>query len=249
MTEEHLPPSQLGTKQYWDQAYTLESQNFNEDPTNEGQVWFSESNAESRILSFLRRVVPEARSFLDIGTGNGHLLFEMVEEGSWEGGWFVGVDYSCEAVALARSIAKGRGVMGEEEEEERKGKVGFWVADVMALGDGEEEEWVPEGGFDVCLDKGTFDAISLSDERLPDGRRAYEGYAERVVQVMKRGSGLLVVTSCNWTEEELKRKILASEVIANEVIELEYHGRIEYPSFSFGGHKGQAISSVCFRRK
>ena len=140
----------------------------------------------------------------------------MVEEGSWEGGWFVGVDYSCEAVALARSIAKGRGLVGEneneeEEEEEKKGKVGFWVADVMALEDGEEEEWVLEGGFDVCLDKGTFDAISLSDERLPDGRRAYEGYAERVVRVMKRGGGLLVVTSCNWTEEELKGKILASE--------------------------------------
>jgi len=135
----------------------------------------------------------------------------MVEEGSWEGGWFVGVDYSHEAVALARSIAKGRGV-GQKEGEEgrRKGKVGFWVADVMALGDS-EEEWVPEGGFDVCLDKGTFDAISLSDERLLDGRRVYEGYAERVVQVMKKGGGLLVVTSCNWTEEELKGKILANE--------------------------------------
>lgn len=138
----------------------------------------------------------------------------MVEEGSWEGGRFVGVDYSCEAVELARSIAKRRGVVGEneeEEEEEKKGKVGFWVADFMAPGGREEEEWVPEGGFDVCLDKGTFDAISLSDERLPDGRRAYEGYAERVVRVMKRGGGLLVVTSCNWTEEELKGKILASE--------------------------------------
>jgi len=135
----------------------------------------------------------------------------MAEEGSWEGGCFVGVDYSHEAVALARSIAKGRGMGGEDGERkgERKGKVGFWVADVMALGD-REEEWVPEDGFDVCLDKGTFDAISLSDEKLPDGRRVYEEYAERVVRVMKRG-GLLVVTSCNWTEEELKGKILASE--------------------------------------
>ncbi|CUS12832.1 unnamed protein product [Tuber aestivum] len=244
MPEEHLNPNQLGTKQYWDETYTLETQNFGEDPTNEGQVWFSESDAESRILSFLRRVAPEARSFLDIGAGNGHLLFEIVEEGSWEGGWFVGVDYSDGAVALAKSIAKGRGLAEwGEGEGEREGEVGFWVADVMALGDGEGEmEWVPRGGFDVCLDKGTFDAISLSNERLPDGRRVYEGYAERVVRVMKAGGGLLVVTSCNWTEEELKGKILASE-------ELEYHGRIEYPSFSFGGQKGQTISSICFRRK
>jgi len=236
MSEEHLTPSNLGTKEYWDETYTLESQNFNADPANEGHVWFSESDAELRILSFLRRIAPEARSFLDIGTGNGHLLFEIVEEGSWDGGLFVGVDYSDGAVALARSIAKGRGV--------EEGKVAFWVADILALGDGEveAEEWVPRGGFDVCLDKGTFDAISLGDGRLPDGRRVYEGYAERVVRVMKRGGGLLVVTSCNWTEEELKGKMLASE-------ELEYHGRIEYPSFSFGGQKGQTISSVCFRRK
>jgi len=125
-----------------------------------------------------------------------------------------------------------------------EGKVAFWVADILALGDGEveAEEWVPRGGFDVCLDKGTFDAISLGDGRLPDGRRVYEGYAERVVRVMKRGGGLLVVTSCNWTEEELKGKMLVSK-------ELEYHGGIEYPSFSFGGQKGQTISSVCFRRK
>jgi len=38
-------------------------------------------------------------------------------------------------------------------------------------------------------------------------------------------------------------------MFANEGVELEYHERIEYPSFSFGGQKGQAISSVCFRRK
>ncbi|RPA89104.1 hypothetical protein L873DRAFT_1755436 [Choiromyces venosus 120613-1] len=242
MAEEHLNPSQLGTKQYWDQAYTLETQNFIEDPSNEGQIWFSESNAEYRILSYLRRVAPTARSYLDIGTGNGHLLFEIVEELDQEegGGVFVGVDYSDKAVSLAKGIAEERGVMD---------KVGFWTADVLALDGG--EVWVPEdggsgGGFDVCLDKGTFDAISLSDEALEDGRRVYEGYAEHVVKVMRKGGGLLVVTSCNWTEEELKGKILATDGMG---VELEYYGRIEYPSFSFGGQKGQAISSVCFRRK
>ncbi len=58
-------------------------------------------------------------------------------------------------------------------------------------------------GFDVVLDKGTFDAISLSSTRDAAGRRLCESYASRVVPFMKSGIGILVVTSCNWTEEEL----------------------------------------------
>lgn len=133
----------------------------------------------------------------------------------------VGIDYATGAIELARRIAAERGVAG---------RVRFEVVDVLkdldpnfnlnlntstSTSTGEEEGggkgglgWVPEGGFDVVLDKGTFDAISLSDEtRESDGRRVYEGYADSVAAVIKSG-GLLVVTSCNWTEEELKRKLV-----------------------------------------
>lgn len=120
-------------------------------------------------------------------------------------GAFVGIDYSNKGVELARRIAAERGLQE---------KVRFHVADVIT-DDLKSAEWVPREagavvGFDVCLDKGTFDAISLSDEVLADGRRIYQGYAEKVVTVMKKG-GLLVVTSCNWTEEELKEKLLVVE--------------------------------------
>lgn len=191
----------------WEQAYDAETRNFSSDPTDEGQIWFSESDAEGRILSYLSdEGIPPTASFLDVGTGNGHLLFELLEEGEYEGGDMVGIDYSPKAVALAGKIAEERGLAE---------KVKFCVSDCIK-DDLASAGWVPsvggEKGFDVVLDKGTFDAISLSDELLDDGsgRRIYEGYAEKIVGVMKKG-GLLVVTSCNWTEEELKRKLLVTE--------------------------------------
>lgn len=118
----------------------------------------------------------------------------------------VGIDYSLKAVALAQKIAAERQLAED---------VKFYVSDCIA-DDLASAQWIPglggERGFDVVLDKGTFDAISLSDELLGDGsgRRIYEGYSENIVGVMKKG-GLLVVTSCNWTGEELKTKLLVTE--------------------------------------
>ncbi len=140
----------------------------------------------------------------------------------------VGVDYSERSVTLAQGIAEQKG-LGNEIRFER------W--DVLKDAPG---PWGEEGGFDVVLDKGTFDAISLSEEVDGLARRVCEGYREKVEGLVKRG-GFLLVTSCNWTEGELKRWFGDGE--------LEVWGRIEYPSFAFGGRVGQSISSVCFRRK
>lgn len=181
----------------WDQAYQRETENFLFNPEDEGIIWFDESGAEDRVINYLSMLdLPPAPSFLDLGTGNGHLLFEIHETGDYDDSTLVGIDYSEAAVGLARKIAKER-----EVDEDVK----FEVADII----GEEmagKDWVPEGGFDVVLDKGTYDAISLSDETLPDGRRIYEDYPRKVSSVLKK-DGWLVITSCNWTEEELRAKM------------------------------------------
>ena len=151
------------------------------------------------------------------------------EEGAFEGR-MVGVDYSRGSVELARRIAEEKGMEGDVRFEE-------W----NIMKDEPGESWIGnQEGFDVVLDKGTFDAISLSEEKDEAGRRVYEGYRDRVQPLVKRG-GHLLVTSCNWTEDELK--------IWFEGGQLEASGRIDYPRFSFGGQTGQSISSVCFRRK
>lgn len=152
------------------------------------------------------------------------MLFLLREEGQWDGR-MVGVDYSGSSVELARGLAEAKG-LGVE----------FEVWDVMK--DAPRGDWGE--GFDVVLDKGTFDAVSLCGETDGGGRRVCEGYRERVERLV-RGGGLVLVTSCNWTEGELEEWFGGGG--------LEAVGRVEYPTFRFGGGSGQSISSVCFRKK
>jgi hypothetical protein len=148
----------------------------------------------------------------------------------------LGVDYSEKSVEFARRIADDKGFgtgSGAAEVEFR-----WW--DIMLQDPiGVVLEGQNEKGWDVVLDKGTFDAISLSEEKDQSGRRICESYKERAVPLIRDG-GILLVTSCNWTDDELRAWFEGGE--------LEYVDTIKYKSFSFGGKKGQTISSICLRR-
>ena len=54
--------------------------------------------------------------------------------------------------------------------------------------------------YDVCHDKGTYDAINLCPEEPLVKREKY------IINVHKltKDDGLFILTSVNWTEEELK---------------------------------------------
>ena len=107
----------------------------------------------------------------------------------------------------------------------------------------EELSWFPyaAGGFDIVLDKGTFDAISLADDAKET--RVCERYPDIARRLLRRG-GFLVVTSCNWTEEELISWFTAAAGSDRLVV----WGRVEYPRFRFGGQEGQGVCTVCFQR-
>lgn len=154
----------------------------------------------------------------------------------------LGIDYSPTCIELARRISAASESDSESElpelegEGQRRGRgreVEFLQWDVMG-----GEEW-EEGEFDVVLDKGTFDAVSLSEGVDGLGRRGCEGYRERVEGLVRKG-GLVLVTSCNWTEAELRAWFEGGE--------LAFVDRIEYPRFSFGGGTGQSVSSCFFLR-
>lgn len=231
----------------WDNLYTTEITNHTEDPSDIGTVWFDDSDAEAKILEFLDGLVvveprdhPDApalshdgTSFLDLGCGNGSLLFSLREE-DWTGR-ALGVDYSPKSVSLARQVATAK---------EESGTVEFQEWDVIAGPFDTVLNGPQADGWDVVLDKGTFDAISLSDEKDAQGRRLCEGYRERVLRLVRRG-GIFLVTSCNWTESEL-RSWFERRDRGQEGFDVA--GRVEYRSFSFGGAKGQTISTLCFHR-
>ena len=106
--------------------------------------------------------------------------------------------------------------------------------------------WFPyeDGGFDIVLDKGTFDAISLADDA--QDTRVCERYPDIVRRLVKKG-GYLIVTSCNWTEDELV-KWFVPETKGDRTDRLSVWGRVEYPRFRFGGQEGQGVCTVCFQR-
>ncbi|KJK89542.1 hypothetical protein H633G_06621 [Metarhizium anisopliae BRIP 53284] len=235
---EHLDPSELGTKEYWNTLYTRELTNHAADPSDTGTSWFDDSDAERKTTQFLDSLSAAAAldrvtaSVLDLGCGNGSMLFALREEG-WTGR-ALGVDYSPQSVALARQVASSRAAAAPVEFAEWD-IVGGSYADVLG---GEQKD-----GWDVVLDKGTFDAVSLSDQRDQRGRRLCELYAGRIAPLVSRG-GVFLVTSCNWTEEELTNWFVGKESEGGFAVA----GRGEYRTFSFGGVKGQTISTLCFKR-
>ncbi|KAF2024969.1 methyltransferase-like protein-like protein 10 [Setomelanomma holmii] len=236
----HLTPSDLGQKSYWDTAYTTERDNFAANTADEGTIWFSDAGAEERMLAFLEDLSDDgilhkeegngnagaATRFLDLGTGNGHLLFALRED-AWLGN-MLGVDYSEQSVRLAETI---RDTKGEDYKD-----IALHEWDILGQAPG---SWLGDG-FDVVLDKGTFDAICLSQDTDAQGRRICEGYRERVEPLIKPG-GRLLITSCNWTEEELRAWFGGGQ--------LTLAGKVKYPSFTFGGKTGSSVVTLCFQKE
>ena len=233
----------------WDRTYDRELQNYGDDDNDEGTVWFSENNAEEAVMKqlsklhysvLLRRDNPNLGStpsrFLDLGTGNGHMLFELREPDdtglSWNGE-LVGVDYSEASVQLARRIAEQK--HNDHHLDTKQIRFERWNLLQEHPGD-----WLADG-FDVVLDKGTFDAISLMDyDKFMD--HPCEVYRKKVTPLIKPG-GFLFVTSCNWTKQELLQWLVLDDG------GLMYYDEAKYPTFSFGGKTGQTTVTIIFRRK
>lgn len=109
----------------------------------------------------------------------------------------------------------------------------------------------------LAIDKGTFDAISLgpaaadgttSTSKSRDGVGAprvralcekFKGNLSRVLTAPAAVAATFLITSCNWTKEELCQ-LFAPEFVS--------YDEISHPSFTFGGRQGQAVTTLAFRR-
>ncbi len=113
----------------------------------------------------------------------------------------------------------------------------------------------------LAIDKGTFDAISLgsveTDDIAPASGTANRGrdgvgaprvralcakFKANLLRMLGAPTGditaTFLVTSCNWTGEEL-RQLFAPEFVA--------YDEVAHPSFTFGGRRGQTVTTLAFR--
>ncbi|EFO91888.1 hypothetical protein CRE_30328 [Caenorhabditis remanei] len=184
MAEEkiEIAPSALGTKDFWDKRYEMELTNF-EEHGDEGEVWFGIS-AENRIVKYLiDSKTNKNAAILDLGCGNGSVLRKLRSKGFSQ---LTGVDYCQKAVDLSNATSRAE---QEENEEEQLVDIRFEQLDITAP----RNEFL-SSKFDVILDKGTWDAMSLSEER----ENRLKAYLELLEQVMTEG-GLFIIFSCNFT--------------------------------------------------
>ncbi|KAF2883958.1 hypothetical protein ILUMI_22216 [Ignelater luminosus] len=211
MSFEELGECELGTQEYWDKLYKTEISNFR-NHKDVGEVWFGEDIAD-RIVRWMNKNVPKESVIVDLGCGNGMLLVDLFNGGFKN---LNGIDYSEDAVVLAKEVSDHCGTSTE-----------YFVKDILKDNLGEEH-------YDVVLDKGTYDAISLTS----DARHSRETYIDNVHKCLK-DDGLLVITSCNWTKDELctqfEDKFKIFDVIPT-------------PQFKFGGKIGSVVSSVVFKK-
>ena len=212
--------SKLGSKEYWDSCYDLENENF-DDHGDEGEVWFGEE-ASARMVDWLEDrcqegEITESCPVLDVGCGNGLLSVSLCHVGFT---CVTGVDYSAGAVQLATKIA------GQHD-----CPATFHTLDLL------DSHQVSNYGdqFRIVVDKGTFDAVSLSENSVSDK----EKYVESVAAVLQAG-GLLLITSCNWTEPELA-KHFTSHFSLRETVPT--------PTFTFGGKTGKSTTFCIFTKK
>lgn len=212
-----LTPSKLGTREYWDELYQRELTNMRESGDT-GEVWFGLDSVDKMCdwvedFDGLSADAPIA----SLGCGNGNLLLELYDRG-FRG--LHGLDYSQPSVDLASAVAAEQGK-----------SITYKCWDIL------NPCHLDDSLYALCLDKGTFDAISLA-EPCPDGTLPKDAYPKAAAALLENG-GILLITSCNWTEAELLDQFSAY---------FEFHSRVKYPTFQFGGKVGQTITTIALQK-
>lgn len=113
-------------------------------------------------------------SVIEIGSGNGTLLFALAKAG-YAPTKLTGIDYSADAINLAKAISTKRDING----------IAFTESDFLKDDLHEHNLW------DLVLDKGTYDAIALGakDEH---GQSPATRYPAQLTKLIKPGGYFLI---------------------------------------------------------
>lgn len=146
---------------------------------------FGEESVEKMVDWSLEHVPPSFNpAVLEVGSGNGTLLFALAEAGYTQK-LLAGIDYSRDAVRLATNIAQTRNAT----------EVAFNECDLLQDDPSlllSTENTTPSACWDLILDKGTYDAISLG-EKDANGKSPAARYPGRVARLLKPG-GIFLIT-------------------------------------------------------
>ncbi len=134
-----------------------------------------------------------------------------------------GSDYSRSQIELCKQIASKRNVSG----------VNFILDDLLSS---QMDQQV-----DVITDKGTLDAIGLMEQPI-EQRAKYQKAVSRLL----KSSGLLFITQCNSTKDELLEEFTGQQ---NDGLQWVYVEQVRnYPKFRFGGQEGTKVCTVAFKK-
>ena len=251
--------SRLGTKEYWDSAYDCEINAFATTSGEDyGEVWFGEDTLE-RSIDFVGEMVDEFGTgecasvlpgerascpVLDVGCGNATTMIALAKEGFKN---LTGSDYSSSSISLSARVLAHAGYESYVESlatgaegTPTKRRCGFRlvVDDVLS-------SHLPPRSFGLAVDKGTLDAIGLHPTT---GARDRQLYLASLSALLRPG-GLLVITSCNSTTEELTEEVTRFSYPPSGGRPFAVLDHVRYSTFQFGGVEGQRVSTVAFRRR
>ncbi|KAF5391684.1 hypothetical protein D9757_002399 [Collybiopsis confluens] len=147
---------------------------------------FGEDSVDKMVQWTVEHVPPSTRpTILEIGSGNGLLLFSLVHEEGYSPHSCCGIDYSADAVRLAKSIAENRGMHD----------ITFETCDFLSQDPPPIWEDQRNAGrldtWDLLLDKGTYDAIALSEKDLV-GASPICVYPSRAARLIRPGGFFLI---------------------------------------------------------
>jgi len=193
--------SKLSKQEYWESNFQLELQNY-EDHGDDGEVWFGKDVQKKTVEYILNRFADSASlNVLDVGTGNGALLFKMCKKDFK--GHLVGIDYSDWSIALSKRIQQSL-----KEDYPEANEIIFRFENAYDMVDG--------GIYDIIHDKGTFDVVYMNkDLSNSDYARAIHHRLSK-----KNPDAVFILTSCNLTSEEMD-EIFAAEGLFKKLSEIK----------------------------
>lgn len=234
-----MAPSELHKLSYWEEVYQGEKENY-EEANIQPEEWFEENC--DKIINWMSNHFSEEEkkeqvAILDVGCGNGLFLHKLHQRGF---GNLCGFDFSASAIELAKKLFVGCGGEGEEDSHINRGEdptdVYVQVLDIYNIEDEIKENSKLKKKYKLINDKGTFDIFFMNDKA-----QEYFKHVSFFFQV----DTLFCLTSCNACKEELL-SIVNHFNETNGKFQLTLFDEIRYESITFGGVKGQIITTLIF---